>query len=251
MTTKKWNEESTKALQDFVGPITDTPVSTDKVNQAADEMEVSSRSIASKLRKLGYEVESMAKSRASAFSESMTQALITFVNANEGKLTYAQIAEQFENGTFTAKQIQGKILALELTAKVKPSEKVEVATVYSEQQQEEFIKLANDDMFIEDIAAHFDKSVASVRGKALSLLTKGLISKIPAQREYLAKEQVDVLDTLGTAISTMTVAEIVEKTGKTERGIKSALTRRGVKVADYDGEAKRAKALGKANKEAA
>lgn len=245
-TTKKWNEDSTKALQEFVGPVTDAAVSVEVQEQAAEHMGVTTRSIGAKLRKLGYTVESTAKSKTSAFSEEMTQALVTFVNLNEGAFTYAEIAEQFENGAFTSKQIQGKILALELTSKVKPAEKVEVATAYSPEQEAEFVALANSGKFIEDLAAHFGKTLASVRGKALSLLTKGLIEKIPAQKESLAKDSVDPLDELGHSINTMTVADIAAKTGKTERGIKSALTRRGIKVADYDGEAKRIKAQGKA-----
>ena len=36
-------------------------------------------------------------------------------------------------------------------------------------------------------------------------------------------------------LSRMTVANIAKKTGKTKRGVKTTLTRRGLKVADYDG----------------
>jgi hypothetical protein len=43
----------------------------------------------------------------------------------------------------------------------------------------------------------------------------------------------------------MTVAEIATAIDKTERGLKTLLTRRGIKVADYDGAAKRDKADGK------
>ena len=51
---------------------------------------------------------------------------------------------------------------------------------------------------------------------------------------------------LGDAISTMTVAEIAKIAEKTERGLRTLLTRRGIKVADYDGASKKAKAEGKA-----
>ncbi|WPJ68388.1 putative transcription factor D5 [Salmonella phage STP-SP2] len=44
----------------------------------------------------------------------------------------------------------------------------------------------------------------------------------------------------------MTVAEIAEKTGKSERGVKSMLSRRGLVAKDYDGAAKRAKLDAKA-----
>lgn len=40
----------------------------------------------------------------------------------------------------------------------------------------------------------------------------------------------------------MTVAQIAAAVDKTERGLKTLLTRRGIKVADYDGAAKRQKA---------
>jgi predicted HTH domain antitoxin len=51
---------------------------------------------------------------------------------------------------------------------------------------------------------------------------------------------------LGDKVVTMTVAEIAAAADKTERGIKTLLTRRGIKVADYDGQAKKAKAEAKA-----
>ena len=44
----------------------------------------------------------------------------------------------------------------------------------------------------------------------------------------------------------MTVAQIAEAADKTERGVKTILTRRGITVVDYDGAAKKAKAEAKA-----
>jgi hypothetical protein len=43
----------------------------------------------------------------------------------------------------------------------------------------------------------------------------------------------------------MTVAEIAKAADKTERGLKTLLTRRGIDCADYKGAAKRAKAEAK------
>ena len=54
-----------------------------------------------------------------------------------------------------------------------------------------------------------------------------------------------VVDALGTDIALMTVAEIATKIDKTERGVRTLLTRRGIAVKDYDGQAKKAKAEGK------
>ena len=42
----------------------------------------------------------------------------------------------------------------------------------------------------------------------------------------------------------MTVEEIADEIGKTERGVKTMLTRRGLVAADYDGAAKKEKAAG-------
>ena len=55
------------------------------------------------------------------------------------------------------------------------------------------------------------------------------------------------MEALGEAIATMTVEQIAEASGKTERGMKTLLTRRGIKVADYDGFAKKQKAEAKAS----
>lgn len=63
---------------------------------------------------------------------------------------------------------------------------------------------------------------------------------MPKQRD-IKGPAVDPLDALGD-VSTLTVAQIAEKIGKTERGIKTMLTRRGVKASDYDGAAKKEKA---------
>ncbi len=246
--SKKWTEETSQELLTFVGD--DSPVSADTVNAAAVELGVTPRSISAKLRKLGREVASLAKEKVAAFSPDETTNLVDFVEENAGELTYKEISEQFLGGKFTPKQVQGKILSLELSGSVKPSEKVEVANKYSAEEEAEFVELANAGNFIEQIAEHFDRSVASVRGKALSLVTKGLIAKIPTQKDSHAKNSVDPIEALGENIACMTVAEIATATDKTERGIKTTLTRRGIKVADYDGEAKQAKARGKVDGEA-
>lgn len=243
--TKKWSEEAVAELLQIVGQ--ESPVSVAKVEAAAETLEVSTRSIAAKLRQLDREVVSMAKEKVSAFSEEESAKLFSFVNANTGKFTYKQIAEQFAGGKFTAKQIQGKLLALELTGCVKPAEKVEVARSYTEAEEAKFVQIAERGGFIEDIAQALGKTVASVRGKALSLTRKGQIARIPAQRESHAKDQVDPIVALGDRIKTMTVAEIAAAVDKTERGLRTLLTRRGINVADYKGADKKAKAEAKAN----
>lgn len=243
-TTKNWSDEAVDQLMSIVG--NESPVSVESVERAAEQLGKTTRSIASKLRQLDREVASLAKEKTSAFTADEGADLADFVNANSGTLTYKEIAENFAGGKFTAKQIQGKLLALELTGSVKPAEKVEVARTYTEAEEATFVRMADAGSYIEEIAAKLNKTVASVRGKALSLTRKGQIAKIPAQKESHAKESVDAVSALGSAIATMTVAEIAAKVDKTERGLRTLLTRRGIKVADYDGAAKKAKAEAKA-----
>ncbi len=241
---KKWSDEAVATLLEIAGSA--DPVSVQAVERAAEALGVTTRSVAAKLRQLDREVASMAKEKTSAFTEAEGEALAEFVNSNEGLYTYKEIAEQFAGGKFSAKQIQGKLLALELTGSVKPAEKVEVARTYTEAEEAKFIAMAEGGKFIEEIAEALGKTVASVRGKALSLSRKGQIAKIPAQRESHAKDQVDPVEALGDSIASMTVAEIAAAVNKTERGLKTLLTRRGIKVADYDGFAKKQKAEAKA-----
>lgn len=242
--TKKWGDEATNQMLSMVNG--ESPVSAGTVEQIAEALGFTTRSVASKLRQLDHEVASMAKEKISAFTADESDDLQDFVTANEGEYTYKEIAEQFAAGKFSPKQIQGKLLALELTGAVKPAEKVEAARTYTEAEEVKFVKMADGGSFIEEIAAALGKSVASVRGKALSLTRKGQISKIPAQRESHAKEAIDPVTAIGSAIHSMTVAEIAKAVDKTERGLRTLLTRRGIKVADYDGAAKKAKAEAKA-----
>ena len=239
MALPKWTDERTAALTNFVG--SESPVSQDTVAEAAEELETSTRSISSKLRKMGYEVE-LASSRSNrAFSADQEATLATFVQDNSGEFTYAQIAENFEGGAFSAKSIQGKILSMELTDHVKPAPKVETVRTYSPEEEEQFIAMVNDGAFVEAIADTLDRSVNSVRGKALSLLRSGEINAIPRQEHTKGGAKEDPLADLGD-VSGMTVEEIAEAIGKTARGVKTMLTRRGLSASDYDGAARKEKA---------
>ena len=243
---KKWSEAAVETLMRTIGHARPVAPSTVEAAVSALGEDFTTRSVASKLRQLDVEVASMAKEKVAAFTEQETNQLAQFVATNSGQFTYKQIAEQFGNGKFTAKQIQGKLLALDLTGSVKPAEKVEAARTYTEAEEATFIKMAEAGSYIEDIASALGKEIASIRGKALSLTRSGQISKIPAQRTSYAKEQVDPVVALGDKLHTMTVAEIAAAVDKTERGLRTLLTRRGIKVADYDGAAKKAKATAKA-----
>jgi hypothetical protein len=237
MALPKWTDERTDALTNFVGD--ESPVSQATVAEAADQLETSTRSISSKLRKMGFDVELASSAGGKSFSDSQEATLNAFVTDNSGQYTYAQIAEHFEGGSFSPKSIQGKILSMELTEHVAPAPKVESVRTYSEAEEVTFIGMVNDGAFVEAIAAELDRSVNSVRGKALSLLRSGDIAAIPRQETTKGSSNVDPLAEVDVAA--MTVEAIADSIGKTARGVKTMLTRRGLTAADYDGAAKAAK----------
>lgn len=233
----KWNDERTDQL--VAGVNGESPVSKATVARLAEELETSPRSISSKLRKLGHEVE-LASAAPKAFSEDEAEALREFVESNAGEYTYAEIAQNFADGKFGARAIQGKILSMELTGSVKATPKAESTKTYTDEEADTVVELANAGKYVEEIAEAVGKTPASVRGKALSLLREGRIEKVPAQRDVKGQAP-DSLESLGD-VSDKTVAEIAEALGKTPRGVKTMLTRRAVTAKDYDGAAKAKKA---------
>lgn len=239
MALPKWNDERTAQLVAFVGD--ETPVSQETVAGGADQLETSSRSISSKLRKMGYEVE-LASARASkSFSPDQEAVLRTFIEDNSCQYTYAEIAGHFEDGAYSPKSIQGKILSMELTSHVKAAPKVEATKMYTDDEEQTFLSMVAAGAFVEEIAAKLGRQKDSIRGKALSLLRAGQIDAIPRQETTKGGTKVDPFVDIGD-ITSLTVEEIAEQIGKTARGVKTMLTRRGLVAADYDGAAKAAKA---------
>ena len=239
MAVPKWNDERTDALTTFVGD--ETPVSQATVADAAANLETSTRSVSSKLRNMGYDVEHDSTNSSKAFSDVQEDILESFVSDNSGQYTYAEVAENFADGKFTAKQIQGKILSMELTGHIKPTPKPETVKTYSDAEEAKFVALVNEGAFVEAIAEALGRSVNSVRGKALSLLRAGTIAAIPRQETTKSGTRVDPLAELAD-VESMTVEEIATEIGKTVRGVKTMLTRRGISASDYDGASRREKA---------
>ena len=235
MALPKWTDERTQSLVDFVG--NESPISQSTVANAAEELETTTRSVSSKLRKMGFDVELASASASKSFSDEQEATLSTFVQDNSGSYTYAEIASHFEGGAFSAKSIQGKILSMELTDHVKPAPKVETVRTYTPEEEETFVSMVNGGSFVEEIAESLGKSVNSIRGKALSLLRSGDIGAIPKQKETKGSSKADVLADID--IAGLTVEEIADQIGKTVRGVKTMLTRRGLQCADYNGAAKK------------
>ena len=239
-TQQKWTEDRVQSLVGLVGTDTSTEVPASLQVTAAEKLGVSIRSIASKLRNLDYAVASTAKTAVAKYTPEQEEELRAFVESNEGQFTYAEIASNVLNGVKNAKEIQGKLLSMELFDKVKATPKVEVAKKYSDEEEGTFISLMKSGAFLEEIADVMSRPLNSVRGKALSLTRADDSLVMPKQKESHANVKADPLAAL-TGIAEMTVAEIATSIEKTERGVKTMLTRRGITVKDYDGAKRQAK----------
>lgn len=236
-TLPKWNADREQVLVQTVGTDYDVEVSVETVAELAETLETTSRSVASKLRKMGYSVESSAASREKTFDDATEAKLRNFVESNPGKYTYSEIAAYILDDANASKRIQGKLLSMELTDKVKKAEPKLVLKKYTEAEAEVVQSMMEAGAYLEDIAEAVGKTLASVRGKALAI-NKATGIAIPKQKQSYAETKSDAFDTL-TNIAEMTVAEIATALDKSERGVKSMLTHRGITCSDYNG-AKRA-----------
>lgn len=226
MSNYKYTDDMLSRMKDVVaGGVTE-----DKIQTLVDEFQFNRRSVAAKLRSLGYTVPT--KQEAPKFTAEETQQFSDFVTSRSGQLTSEEIAKQFASGKFTSRQVAGKALALELTSHIKKAEKKEKPRTYTETEENLITKLVGEGKFLEDIAGALGKSVNSVRGKLLSMELKA------PQKNKKAPATGGSYPELETLAPNMTVEELVahySKDGevKTERGIKTALSRRGVDAKNY------------------
>lgn len=242
MTTKfSWNEQNTADLLEAVSGI--ETVSQEQAAQLAEQLGTSARSVGAKLRKLGVTVATATKPQ-SAWTDELEAALGDLLESNPGVYTYAELVDVFGNG-FTAKQLQGKILHMELTGLVKKSEKQAAARKYTEAEEAQFVALVEEGKFLEDIAIALGRTVPQVRGKALSLVREGRIAAQPKQAVTASTSRSTVDLFADIDVSEFTVAELAAKLDKAERSIKASLTRKALTAKDYDGAAKAAKAAAK------
>lgn len=235
-TQPKWTDERVAELTELVG--SETPVTLETVAKASEQLGNSTRSVSSKLRKMDYEVQTVGE-KAKSFTDAEEEALVTFVNGNPGMYTFREIAVNVMGDESFTKKVQGKLLSLELTGHVKKTEPKETVKKYTEAEEATIEDMANNGAFLEDIASALGKEMDSVRGKCLSMLKSHGIA-YPKQKNKKEATNSDVLADLDN-ISEMTVAEIAESVGKTERGIRVMLTYRGISAVDYDGAKKAAK----------
>lgn len=245
-----WNEDTTAALrakaESFGGDvITQEQVATIAAELSAefsDEKavrEASARSVGAKLRKEGFTVQRADEVVRQTWSEEDEAELRSFLNANDGEKTYAEIAAAVAQGKYTSKQVQGKVLSMEMSKMVKPTVKSAPARKFSPQEEAEIISLVNGGEYLEVIAERLERSTRQIHGKCLSLLKEERINALPEQRDHKKTARADILD--GLDVANMTVQEIAEATGRNTKGIKSTLTRRGLDCKDHKGSTRRAK----------
>jgi len=234
-TTKfKWTEEATAQLTAAVADI-DGDISNETVEAIAAELGTSDRSVAAKLRSLDYSV-ALKSAKPATFSAEDTDNLRSFIEANEGKFNVHTLSEAFLGGKYTSKQLQGKLLAMELSHYLAHTPKKEVVGKYSPEQEAQIVALVAAGSCIEDIATALEADVKSIRGKLLSMLRKEVITSIPKSKNPPKDTKVDLFS--GVDVANLTVAEIAEQIGKTERGVKAMLTRRAVNAKDYTAKVK-------------
>lgn len=231
--SKYWTNERVENLEGLAGSQEDT-VSQDSITKIAEALNVSNRSIGSKLRSIGYTVQLASDAKKSDWDADTQAELEQFLASNEGELTYAEIAAVFSGGKYSAKSIQGKVLSLELTSSVKKSQRPAVLKEYTDDQEVIFIKMAAEGASMEEISEALGKSIPSIRGKALSLSRTVEGFNTPYQATSHAKNKVDAIESLGD-LSNLTVEEIADNIGKTERGVRTALTRRKLVCKNYNG----------------
>ena len=194
------------------------------IQELCDEFEFPRRSVTAKLRKLGFDVPKK-PGAAPVFSPEQTDALSSFLSDNSGTYTAEEIAETFSDGDFTARQINGKALSLEMTQHIKPAEKKVTPKTYTAEEETTIESMVTEGRFLEEIAESVGKTVASVRGKLLSMGLKA------TQRDKKASKS-DPYEGID-GMTDQSVEALAEHFGKTVRGVKTVLTRRGLSCADY------------------
>ena len=85
MALPKWTDERTQQLVDFVGD--SSPISQAMVAEAAEDLETSTRSVSSKLRKMGYDVELASSVSNRTFTDEQEATLQAFVTDNSAAYT--------------------------------------------------------------------------------------------------------------------------------------------------------------------
>src|SRR6056300_306593 len=220
MSKFEYTDEMVTRMHDVAG----SGVTEEIIESLMGEFDFPRRSVTAKLRKLGFDVPKK-PGAAPVFSADETDALAAFLAENSGVHTAEEIADVFAGGKFTARQINGKALSLEMTSHIKPAEKKITPKTFTAEQEAQIEALVNAGKYLEEIADELGRPVNSVRGKLLSMGLKAEQRDKKASKSDPYEGIEDMLD--------QSVEDIADAFGKTVRGVKTVLTRRGLSCADY------------------
>ena len=165
MSKFEYTEDMVSSMHDAAGG----GVTEEIIENLMGEFDFPRRSVTAKLRKLGYDVPKK-PGAAPVFSAEETAELSEYLQANSGNMTAEEISESFAGGKFTARQINGKALSLEMTSHVKPAEKKVTPRTYSEEEEGTISEMVEGGKYLEEIAEAVGRTVNSVRGKSLALI---------------------------------------------------------------------------------
>ena len=202
----------------------DSGVTEEVIETLMEDFGFPRRSVTAKLRKLGFDVPKK-PGAAPVFSAEETSALSDFLSENSGDHTAEEISAEFADGKFTARQINGKALSLEMTSHVKPAEKKVTPRTFSEEEEGQIETMVADEAYLEEIADALNRTINSVRGKLLSMGLRAVQRDKKTSKSDPYEGIEDLLE--------QTVEEIADHFDKTVRGVKTVLTRRGLACADY------------------
>ena len=157
MSKFEYTDEMVTRMHDVAG----SGVTEEIIESLMGEFDFPRRSVTAKLRKLGYDVPKK-PGAAPVFSADETDALASFLEANSGNLTAEEIADQFAGSKFTARQINGKALSLEMTSHVKPAEKKITPRTYSEDEEAKITSMVEGGSYLEEVADAMGRSVTTI-----------------------------------------------------------------------------------------
>jgi hypothetical protein len=223
MSNYKYTDEIVARMRAVVG----NEVTAEAIDALHQELGFPKRSISAKLRSMNFVVPT--KVEAPVFSAEETKSLTDFLVSNSGQFTAEEVSTRFAGGKFSKRQIMGKVLSLELNTHVKKAEKKDKPKTYTANEENLIVKLVGEGKYLEEIADALGKNVNSVRGKLLSMELKA------PQKNKKAPVEGGSYPDLAKVAPTKTVEELVAHyPGKTARGIKTALSRRGIAAKDYE-----------------
>jgi hypothetical protein len=208
-------------------------INEDTIKDLMGKFDFPRRSVTAKMRKEGFTVPKK-PGDAPTFTKEEGDALEAFLEANKGTYTAEEISNLDDFSKFSAKQITGKALSMDMISDfIKPAEKKVTVKTYSDEEEAVITAMVEENAYLEEIAEKVGRPVPSVRGKLLSMGLKAIQrdKKAPKSGSYEGLE-------VGSDLLKMTVAELVthfstDSVTKTERGVRTVLSRRRLECADY------------------